>query len=85
VLAHHIIKYWCDSWFGESWVSQTYDGLKVSIEYVLLLLDISKLLVFDLYLVCTISKSEVIGVEMTCQHALCKGDGGCLVGRLGCR
>jgi len=22
---------------------------------------------------------------MTCQHALCKGDGGCLVGRLGCR
>jgi hypothetical protein len=46
-LVYHVVKNGSDTSLSESWVSKTYDGVKILPKYAILSLNVAKLLIFD--------------------------------------
>lgn len=69
MLRYNIIKHWRDTWLCKRGIGEADDGLKPTIKYSLLLLNIAKLLVLYFYGLLTLSNRQIIAIEMAWQLA----------------
>lgn len=65
MLIYDIIKHWCNARLGQSWVCKSNNGLKASIKYTLLLLNIAKLLILNFNSFLALSNSQEVAIEMS--------------------
>ena len=67
MLSYNIIKHWRDAWLCKRRIGEAHDGLKPTIKYSLLLLNIAKLLVLYFNGLLALSNRQKVAIEMAWQ------------------